>query len=273
MIGLSSVSLSHKLYITHRLSSSFVDSKITVMDNEIMSKLHFYKEMKTSITKLENLLQYQEQIQTNHSIPKKFKPPQQPILFEANDYSLHNSFEQEYKKLFFAHLHHIITANKVTLELKKIRLQSTLQDIENHLSETPKIPDTDNNKYLEVARKLDITDQNLGPKLKALLLVTCQKKHQNDEGSQAVQHQQPTNRITKFKENTTTSLHQTTRTIRTIPISSNTSDTTPSSGTTQPNKLNRKRKNPHKHPESDKKQQTLTNYFLGLGRKSTTNPT
>ena len=215
------------------------------MDKLIISQLNLYHEIKTSVTKLENVLKHQEQIQKNHSIPKKYKPPKHLTVFESSDCLLQNSFEQEYKRLFFNHLHHIITANKVALELKIIRLQSICQDIENKLPEKTNLPEPECGNYRKLLYKLNITVQELDPKFKHMLCTS----------QQISKDVQP---ATSKQTNTISDLCQRAKSV---------TQQTPPPGHTTPSsaRYDRKRQSQVKHPKGEKKQQTLTKYFLGPG--------
>ena len=91
------------------------------LTKEIATQIEQYKSVAASIRKLESTIQYQERIEIHHVIPRKFRDfrPTHLTIFQPPNNVLHNNFEKEYNHIFFSHLHQVITANKVTLELKK----------------------------------------------------------------------------------------------------------------------------------------------------------
>ncbi len=122
-----------------------MDSSLLV--DEIKTQIDSYKEIASSILKLGNMIKYQEKIQQHHVIPKKFKPAQLPTIFEPPNDIMQDKFKQEYNHIFFQHLHEVIVSNKVTLELKKTRMEDILHTTETILLKTTEPPEVAIKEY------------------------------------------------------------------------------------------------------------------------------
>ncbi len=106
-----------------------------IMEKRITQQIQIYNSLKQAKTQLDNTIQHQEKIKKFHTLPKQYQPKKLAIA-EPNDGKLRKKFEGNYKTIFFEHLQEVITANKITLELKTARLYSIVRNTEIMLIES-----------------------------------------------------------------------------------------------------------------------------------------
>ena len=92
-----------------------------------------YQKHLTTRNRIIRALQFQRNIQTFHSIPKRYRPPAIPELIVPNP-DLSQKFEDQYQCLFFQHLVEVITHNTINLELENARLKEIVNRTEQQLS-------------------------------------------------------------------------------------------------------------------------------------------
>ena len=92
---------------------------------------------KERIRILESTLKYQKNIKSFKTIPKKYTSTCTLKLAENNDTALQlqQTFDSEYKKLFYKHLDKVMSENTIALEIKKAKILSQNLHFERLLKE------------------------------------------------------------------------------------------------------------------------------------------
>lgn len=91
-----------------------------------------YQQHLTTRNRIARALQYQNNIISFKTIPKRFLPSTPEIVIPNT--TLTNEFQTEYQQLFFQHLNKVITHNTITIGLENARLQEIITRTENQLS-------------------------------------------------------------------------------------------------------------------------------------------
>ncbi len=92
---------------------------------------------------------------------------------------MQDKFKQEYNRIFFQHLHEVIVSNKVTLDLKKTRVEDILHTTETILLKTAEPPEVAIKVYKNFVTSLGIINHNPHPALKKKY-PSLQKSHYNN---------------------------------------------------------------------------------------------
>ena len=122
--------------------------------------------LNNSIIHLEKIIQHQKQIQLQQKVPWKYSPRTQ---LENKDTTLQDTFNREFKDLFYKHLEKVISANVISLEIQKTRLNVLIQNAETKMIHMSKSPDNLQQIYDEFLSRTNITNYQPGIALKLRL--------------------------------------------------------------------------------------------------------
>lgn len=206
------------------------------MENTFKIQSEKICQLQKDIIHLEKTLHHQKYLQQSNDVPSNYQPKK--FLQTANT-QLQEEFNRQFKRLFLNHLTTVVNDNTVTLQLKKIRLETEINEIENIL-----INSTESQEQL---------------------LKLFQKFYQ--ETSFLNQHYKPSPQLVHKLNLPSPS---TTEGIIENPLGTNTTHVTESMSQIMPTTTNKgdktkktkKRKNPEKHPKGKKQPKTNT-HFLG----------
>lgn len=259
------------------------------MDQRITEQYVLYNQLKTSINKLEKSLKYQQSIKTHKIIPNKHKPAHKLIIAQPNDDALQSSFNKDFNKIYFTHLNRVIISNSITLEVKKARLQSIIENTENFLANSTEPPEYIHKAYNNFLQHAGITDKepcpSLKKKLKQVTLSHCSPAIPTAlPPISTINQPLRTNQITPGTIPLTTTTPTYSRNNLSSPSPENespekttvvkTRQTHNTNMRMKPLKLNRKRQHEQPHPKG-KKAPTINikNHFLELRHSSLPNQT
>jgi hypothetical protein len=105
-------------------------STLSLIENAIKKQSKKICLLKDKINRLENALRYHQHLQNKQILPPRFSPK---CFIETEDISLHNTFKQNFKKIFFEHLTAVINNNTISIQLKKALLETEIKQTENIL--------------------------------------------------------------------------------------------------------------------------------------------
>ncbi len=199
--------------------------------------------LKETITKLSKTISHQKQILYSGTIPKQYRPKDLFIATPTNDL-LYKSFRQKYETLFFDHIRKVIKENEISLELKKMKLQSLA-------------PSTEGSQPLQPIR----ADKHPPVNTKGIQPRNLKTTHGNKASTHSftsVKHAQKTSKLSNHHLQHTKSTPT-----ETIPPNHSKQNIPTESTLTPLFKQNRKRKSSTPHPKSLK--QTKIDSFLGYG--------
>ena len=86
-----------------------------------------YNRLKVETTQLEKKLLDQKHMLSEKKLPKKYSPSHHLYCEDDNVLS---EFNREYKELFFKHLHSVIVANTIVVQIKTTHMTNLLRDME-----------------------------------------------------------------------------------------------------------------------------------------------
>ena len=121
------------------------------------------------VERAQTTLNYQHQIQSHDTIPKKHQP-KPPIVVDSVLNKTHvESFQREYKKIFQQALQEAIIKNTTTLELEKARCQDVLRQTEKVLCSSPEPSSLLSKWYKSFLKEIKATEHVICPELKKKL--------------------------------------------------------------------------------------------------------
>ena len=118
------------------------------------------------IKELSATIEQQQNMEVFNTIPKDYKPLKQ---LKTTSSSLNEEFTKEYNKLFFRHLHKVITKNQIELQLHSSALISIIVQTERYLSKLPLPAAQVTTLYHEFLNDNDIQDRVAIPELQVKL--------------------------------------------------------------------------------------------------------
>ena len=100
----------------------------------ILQQAKYYQKELSSLKKQENLIKQQTTLQVHQNLPKKHTPNLPTILSQTTKHKLNETFNNDYKKLFFQHLSKVVTHNTLTLEITKEKVSNIVHFTEQQLA-------------------------------------------------------------------------------------------------------------------------------------------
>lgn len=238
--------------------STFTSNQIKLYNHEI-----------STINALNKTLKYQNNIRSNHTIPRKYKPSHQLTIAQPNDGTLHETFNNEFKSIFFKHLNEAIKTNTIALEIKKARLSNIIKTTESTIIKSNEKPEIIKQEYHRFITEIKIQNHTPPPELQNKIPPTAIP---NQATSVPTETASATN--TRVHQSTTqqpmSSVPLITSKPTSSPISQSTNSTTDK---TQQADVNKKRKHPEQHPKATKRHQPSLHHFLDKSRLSNPNTT
>ena len=105
----------------------------STITEEITKQIESYQNLKSTVTKLENILLYQRKTQNNNTIPRKYQPTQYLQVFGENEKNIQSRFDNDFKISFFKYLDEVITTNTIALEIQTCRLKCIISTTDSLL--------------------------------------------------------------------------------------------------------------------------------------------
>ena len=246
------------------------------MEKKVEELANSHVHLNGTISNLEKTLQYQRHILASHNIPKKYKPPHTPLIAQPNNGALQESFYSKYKILFFQHLNEVLSTNTLSLEIKKMKLQSIIQSVETMLVENDDQQLNIQLIFNQFIKRTGLTNytpcyalQQKLPSYSPQQITPLQPQETFETAKLPASPRKPENKATA-----TTNTCSSSSTCTDIAIPQNKIRITEASKSNPKNRktMCRKRKSEKPHPTGTKKQQTLLPFLesrLTLSNKKT----